>query len=127
MPAGRTDAKPASRARLAPGKMAGRFLLTLNVLDEFGFRPGRMQGLATWSNPAYAHHPLYEDVECLRHFQRARTTIGPVPSQREVRALLEDSYGRYTDVATLLAVAEEEVILFSRRCARPRAPLGLEI
>ena len=36
--------------RLAPGsKMAGRFLLTLNVLDEFGFRPGQDAQGYSWA------------------------------------------------------------------------------
>ena len=114
--------------RLAPGsKMAGRFLLTLNVLDEFGFRPGQDAQGYYLGNPAYAHYPLYEDVlNAYGISNEARVNHRPSAIAREVRAFLEDSYGRYTDVATLLAVAEEEVILFSPPLRKATGALGLE-
>ena len=115
--------------RLAPGsKMAGRFLLTLNVLDEFGFRPGQDAQGYYLGNPAYAHYPLYEDVlNAYGISNEARVNHRPSAIAREVRAFLEDSYGRYTDVATLLAVAEEEVILFSPPLRKATGALGLEV
>jgi hypothetical protein len=43
--------------RLRPGaKLAPRFLITLNDLDEFGFRPGCDKEGYYRGNPAYAHY-----------------------------------------------------------------------
>jgi hypothetical protein len=37
--------------------MYPRFLLNLNILDEFGFRPGFDQDGYYSGNPEYAHYP----------------------------------------------------------------------
>ena len=42
--------------------MFPRVLLSLNVLDEFGFRPGTDPDNYYLGNPEYAHYPLYEDL-----------------------------------------------------------------
>ncbi|MDU6158441.1 MAG: hypothetical protein E6651_06020, partial [Acinetobacter sp.] len=43
-------------------KMYPRVLLSLNILDEFGFRPGLDKDNYYLGNPEYAHYPLYEDL-----------------------------------------------------------------
>ncbi|MDP7914120.1 hypothetical protein QWJ04_19570, partial [Acinetobacter baumannii] len=43
-------------------KMFPRVLLSLNILDEFGFRPGLDKDNYYLGNPEYAHYPLYEDL-----------------------------------------------------------------
>ncbi|MEN2979449.1 hypothetical protein P7L78_12530 [Tistrella bauzanensis] len=115
--------------RLAPAsKMAGRFLLTLNILDEFGFRPGKDAEGHYRGNPACAHYPLFEAVlDDYGVTVEDRAAFRPTGIATEVRDFLEASYGSYTDVAALLAVAEEEVILFSPPLRRATGALGLPV
>lgn len=95
-------------------KMFPRVLLSLNVLDEFGFRPGLGKDDYYLGNPEYAHYPLYEDL--LNDYgltEADRRNYKPSKAADQVRLFLESSYDSYINVVALLAVAEEEVILFS--------------
>ncbi|MFC5740718.1 hypothetical protein [Dyella tabacisoli] len=115
--------------RLHPGaKLAPRFLLTLNDLDEFGFRPGLDVDGYYRGNPAYAHYPLFERVlDEYKITQQARKTYAPSKSSQSVREYLEHSYGSYIDVVVLLAAAEEEVILFSPPLREATRALGIDV
>jgi len=96
-------------------KMGPRFLLTLNILDEFGFAPGVGEDGYYLGNPSLAHYPLFEDV--LRRLGISEAEIkhfSPSGISKEVRAFLESSFTDYLDILVLLAVAEEQVILFSQ-------------
>ncbi len=95
-------------------KMFPRVLLSLNILDEFGFRPGLGKDDYYLGNPEYAHYPLYEDL--LNDYgltEADRRNYKPSKAADQVRSFLESSYDSYINVVALLAVAEEEVILFS--------------
>ncbi len=95
-------------------KMYPRVLLSLNILDEFGFRPGLDKDNYYMGNPEYAHYPLYEDL--LNDYgltELDRRNYKPSKFADQVRSFLESSYDSYINVVALLAVAEEEVILFS--------------
>ncbi|MEQ1191465.1 MULTISPECIES: hypothetical protein [Acinetobacter] len=95
-------------------KMYPRVLLSLNILDEFGFRPGLDKDNYYLGNPEYAHYPLYEDL--LNDYgltELDRRNYKPSKFADQVRSFLESSYDSYINVVALLAVAEEEVILFS--------------
>ncbi|AZC08386.1 hypothetical protein DKE48_015740 [Acinetobacter nosocomialis] len=95
-------------------KMFPRVLLSLNILDEFGFRPGLGKDNYYLGNPEYAHYPLYEDL--LNDYglsEDDRRNYKPSKIADQVRTFLEASYDSYMNVVALLAVAEEEVILFS--------------
>ncbi|MFU0500220.1 hypothetical protein ACMZ5D_05705, partial [Acinetobacter baumannii] len=64
--------------------------------------------------PEYAHYPLYEDL--LNDYgltEADRRNYKPSKIADQVRTFLEASYDSYINVVALLAVAEEEVILFS--------------
>lgn len=115
--------------RQAPGaKIYPRFLMMLNVLDEFGFQPGPSTRHYYQGNPAYAHYPLFErllDDYGIGAEERCRYT--PSPVAHEVRACLENSFNDYTMVVALLAVAEEEVILFSPPLRRNTETLGIKV
>jgi hypothetical protein len=101
--------------RLRPGsKMAARFLLTLNVLDEFGFQPGLDESSYYKGNPSQAHYPLFEKVlDDLGVSNQERQHHIPSQIATDVRHFLEISYPHYASVVALLAVAEEQVILYS--------------
>lgn len=115
--------------RLQSGsKMFPRFLLSLNILDEFGFRPGLDQDGYYSGNPEYAHYPLFEDV--LNDFgisEVERKDYQPSDISDKVRSYLEDSFSNYKAVTALLAVAEEEVILFSPALRQATHAVGFDV
>jgi hypothetical protein len=115
--------------RLESGsKMFPRFLLTLNILDEFGYRPGLDEEGYYSGNPEYAHYPLFEDV--LNDFelsQSERNEYKPSLISHKVRAYLENSFNDYKAIAALLAVAEEEVILFSPALRHATHAVGFDV
>ncbi len=114
--------------RLAPGtKMYARFLLTLNTLDEFGFKPGIDQNGYYRGNPLGAHYPLYELV--LDEFGisiNERSTYTPSPQAERVRTFLENAYGDFASVVALLAVAERVVVIFSAPLRENAKVVGIE-
>lgn len=115
--------------RLVSGsKMFPRFLLNLNILDEFGFRPGLDHSNYYSGNPEYAHYPLFEDV--LNDFgisQIERNDYQPSLIADKVRTYLENSFSDYKAIAALLAVAEEEVILFSPALRQATHAVGFDV
>jgi hypothetical protein len=114
--------------KLAPGtKMYSRFLLTLNTLDEFGFKPGIDRDGYYRGNPLEAHYPLYERV--LDEFNLSvtdRSTYIWTPQADRVRTFLEDAYGDFTSIVALLAVAERVVVLFSAPLRNNAQVVGVE-
>ncbi|MCP5927674.1 hypothetical protein NL327_27860, partial [Klebsiella pneumoniae] len=73
-------------------KMYPRVLLSLNILDEFGFRPGLDKDNYYMGNPEYAHYPLYEDI--LNDFgitEQDRLTYHPTEIADQVRVFLENA------------------------------------
>lgn len=116
--------------RLAPGaKMAPRFLLTLNVLDEFGFSPCVGDDGYYCGNPRFAHYPLFENVlDQLGISILERQSFRSSKISEMVKGFLESSYNNYLDLLVLLAVAEEQVVLFSQplRCALNHANINTE-
>ncbi|NII75659.1 hypothetical protein FHW84_004270 [Dyella sp. SG562] len=115
--------------RLPPGsKLAPRFLITLNDLDEFGFRPGLDAEGYYRGNPAYAHYPLFERVlDDYGISLQQRQSYPASRISRKVREFLEHSYGDYLDVVVLLAAAEEEVILYSAPLREATRALGIDV
>lgn len=115
--------------RQAPGsKMYPRFLITLNVLDEFGFQPGCNTQEHYQGNPAYAHYPLFEQLlDAYGISAQERCAYAPSPIAQKVRTFLENSFCDYAMVVALLAVAEEEVILYSPPLRCNTAALGIGV
>lgn len=102
--------------RLPSGaKMGPRFLLALNILDEFGFSPSLGDDGYYYGNPRFAHYPLFENVlDQLGITATDRCAYEPSRVSDKVRAFLEASFDNYTELLILLAVAEEQVVLFSQ-------------
>lgn len=115
--------------RLHPGsKLAARFLLTLNILDEFGFSPGCDSSGYYQGNPSRAHYPLFEQLlDDLGVGMQERQSYQPSKFSDLVRFYLEASYGSYTSVIALLAVAEEQVIMFSPPLRNAVQALGFNV
>lgn len=101
--------------RLTPGsKMYPRFLLTLNTLDEFGFAPGFDEDNYYKGNPNLAHYPLFEQVlKDIGLSEEAIKQHQPNVLASRLRVFLESAYPSYISLLALLAVAEEQVILYS--------------
>ncbi|ENU92060.1 MULTISPECIES: hypothetical protein [Acinetobacter] len=116
-------------SRLSAGsKMLPRFLLTLNILDEFGFRPGIGSDNYYLGTPDHAHYPLFENV--LKDFgigEVERNEYLPSKIADKVRLYLEDSFDDYKTVVALLAVAEIEVILFSPPLRQATQAVGIDV
>ena len=115
--------------RLTPGsKMYARFLITLNDLDEFGFRPGLDKYGYYLGNPSQAHYPLFEKVlDQLGVSQHQRKRYLPTKVARQTRQFLENAYGDLCSVVSLLAVAEEEVVLFSAPLRENTRAVGIDV
>ena len=115
--------------RLSPGsKMYARFLLTLNDLDEFGFQPGVDAAGYYRGNPDGAHYPLFEQVLTeLGITVEERLAYRPSSIADRVRQFLEATYTDLSAVASLLAVAEEEVVLFSAPLRENAKTVGVTV
>ncbi|MCH7336779.1 iron-containing redox enzyme family protein [Acinetobacter sp. NIPH 2699] len=113
---------------LSGSKMYPRFLLNLNILDEFGFRPALDKDEYYSGNPEYAHYPLFEDVlDDFELTQEERNNYLPSIIAQKVRSYLENSFHSYRAVTALLAVAEEEVILFSPALRQATHSVGFDV
>jgi len=115
--------------RLAPGsKMYARFLLTLNDLDEFGFRPGADKNGYYRGNPALAHYPLFERLLDKYDISNDdRINYKPTKIAMKVRTFLESSYDNFSLLIALLAVAEEEVVLYSPPLRKNTSAIGIGV
>ena len=115
--------------RLSPSsKIPARFLLTLNVLDEFGFQPGHDSADYYQGNPAYAHYPLFENVlNDLGVTIQERQAYAPSLRSAAVRNFLEASYSSYIEVVALLAVAEQQVIIYSPPLREATKAVGINV
>lgn len=115
--------------QLKPGsKMYARFLLNLNNLDEFGFQPGSDLNGYYRGNPHNAHYPLFERVlDELRISLEERQKYIPSKITNQVRKYLENTYHDLSSITSLLAVAEEEVVLFSAPLRENTKALGINV
>ncbi|MDC4045470.1 hypothetical protein [Acinetobacter baumannii] len=111
----------------AGAKMFPRCLLSLNIFDEFGFRPGTDKDGYYQGNPEYAHYPLFEDVlDDFEVTEEERQSYQPTEIAHQVREFLENSYKDYKAVSALLAVAEE-VILYSPPLRKATSAVGIAV
>lgn len=96
--------------RLTRGsKLYARFILGLNLFDEYGFQPGS-QGGSYQGNPDHAHYLLFEQVlDELEISPTKRETYAPSQAARALRQALESVYHDLTSTVALLAIAEAAV------------------
>lgn len=118
--------------QLEPGlesgvKMYARFLLTLNTLDEFGFKPGVDISGYYKGNALGAHYPLYERVlDELGISQSERISYQPSIQASRLRDFLERSYKDLSEVVSLLATGEKVVVLFSAPLRENAQTVGVD-
>lgn len=115
--------------RLPPGsKMAPRFLLTLNILDEFGFAAGSNSSGYYRGSPAFAHYPLFENVlNNLGITMEMRKNFCPSECAINLHEYLKHSFYNYTAILALLAAAEEQVIIFSPALRLATSHTGVDV
>ncbi len=106
--------------RLGPqGKVAARFLLQLNLLDELGFAPSEKATGDYWGNPRLAHY--YQFAETLVLLGAKTSDIfeyKPSAAARAARKTFTDYYTDYAALTCVLAVAETVFSLFAGPWAR---------
>lgn len=108
-------------------KMYARFLLTLNTLDEFGFKPGVDDSGYYRGNALGAHYPLYEQVLDELGINRIeREQYEPSEFSRKLRSFLESSYDDLSKVVSLLAAGERVVVLFSSPLRENAKTVGVD-
>lgn len=115
-------------SQLKPGsKQPPRFLILLNVLDEFGFLPGLDNSGYYKGNPKYAHYPLFEEVLYEYDISDSdRLSYKPSDISTNVRQCLESCYDSVAELAAMLATAEIQVMLFSPPLRENTAKLGID-
>lgn len=116
------QAKQLDEKIFASVKMYARFLITFNILDEFGFSFQPNQQIT----PLNAHFCLFKEV--LKDLELTELDVANYPYSPEAKALrsfLENSYDNYGKLALLLAVGEEQVITFSPPLKKSFENLGL--
>ncbi|QGW85543.1 hypothetical protein EAAEB30_02125 [Enterobacter asburiae] len=91
----------------AQAKMAARFLLQINLLDELGFHPGEDAEGNYNGQPALAHYvQFFTTIQQLGMTEHEVKSWLPMSSSLACRATFENAYGDYTQLVGLLAVAE---------------------
>lgn len=116
------QAKQLDEKIFASVKMYARFLITFNILDEFGFSFQPNQQVT----PTNAHFCLFKEV--LKDLELTELDVASYPYSPEAKALrsfLEKSYDNYAKLALLLAVGEQQVITFSPPLKKSFENLGL--
>ncbi len=114
---------------MKPGSKAyARFLLTLNTLDEFGFyykigEPCNFQG-----TPQRSHLILFEDLMTDMHITDLdRQEFVPSTITQRLKDYFLAAYDDYPLLLTLLAVAEEIVMIFSPVMRDNTGALGIPV
>ncbi|MBE9061600.1 hypothetical protein [cf. Phormidesmis sp. LEGE 11477] len=108
-------------------KMYARFLLTLNTLDEFGFKPGVDSAGYYRGSALGAHYPLYEEVlDELGIGRIEREQYQPSEVSCKLRSFLESSYKDLSEVVSLLAAGERVVVLFSAPLRENAKTVGVD-
>jgi hypothetical protein len=100
--------------RLGPkAKIAARFLIQLNVLDELGFVPGGGEGHGFLGHPAKAHYWQLMDTLVALGAPPSTWWDEPMsPEAQETRGLIEAQHDDHLRLASLLATIETVFIPF---------------
>lgn len=115
--------------RLGPSsQMAARFLLTLNLLDELGFKPGVGAEQYFRGHPMAAHYCMFDSVlDELGVSSAQRAAYRPSAEAEQVRAFIEGQFGDYLSLLAVLASTEETAMIIcpAMRVAAEHAGLNV--
>lgn len=88
-------------------KMAARFLILLNVMDELGFKPNPAEAESFAGHPGHSHYwQLTETLEALGAPEETWASYVAAPESRVTRESIERNFGDHLRLATVLAVIE---------------------
>jgi hypothetical protein len=91
----------------AKGKVAARFLLQINMLDELGFQPMKTDKGEYAGHPYLAHYVQFtETLVGLGLSEEEIKSYVPGDAIQAARASFEDYYGKHKELTCVLAVAE---------------------
>ena len=122
------QSKKVENVMKAGSKAYARFLLTLNTLDEFGFyykigEPCYFQG-----TPQRSHLILFEELMSdLSITDKDREVFVPSETTQKLKDYFLAAYDDYPLLLTLLAVAEEIVMIFSPVMRLNTGSLGIPV
>jgi hypothetical protein len=98
----------------ALGKVAARFLLQLNVLDELGFQPNAKTGSDYAGNPHLSHYLQFDaTLRQLGISAEEQSNFKPSTVAVACRRTFEDTYGDHVSLTCLLAISET---VFTKFC-----------
>lgn len=110
------------------GKMASRFLLTLNIFDEFGFLPGCGEDDYYLGNPMMSHPVLFDAVlNELGADASVRKSFIASLAARNIQGCFLNAFADFWSLLAILAVAEEEVMLFSPAMREATKAVGVDV
>jgi len=114
---------------MKPGSKAyARFLLTLNTLDEFGFYYDSEKPVLFQGTPQRSHLILFENLMTdLGITDEDRQEFVPSPVTQKLKEYFLSAYDDYPLLLTLLAVAEEIVMIFSPVMRLNTGALGIPV
>ena len=115
-----------------PGKMTARFLLALNVFDEFGFIPPTRTASGYQGHPLLSHTTLFDAVIAQLDSDTTDTAAGstkfcPSPAATALRASFEATYDDLLATLAAILVAEEVAMHYSPAMRAAVHPLGLDV
>lgn len=98
--------------RLGPkAKMAARFLIQLNVLEELGFKPTPLGKSGFYGHPGFSHYwALCDTLEALGHTEDKWRAHVPSPESVAVREALLGAFDDHLRLAVMLAGIEAAFI-----------------
>jgi hypothetical protein len=94
------------------GHMPLRFLLSLNLLDELGFRPGVGIDGYFRGHPEASHYALFDDVVAtLDPRGEARACFVPSPYALAIHGYVESTFASLVPLLVVLAATEETAMI----------------
>ncbi len=110
-------------------KALPRFLLTLNVLDEFGFKYSEDNENGYFGgNPRQSHLILFEQLLTqLGISDRERNDFQPSEETLKIKQKMQSAYNNFNELIIYLCVCERVVILFSSAMRKNLELLGIDI
>lgn len=108
-------------------KMSSRFLLALNILDEFGFRPGTSSVNDYFRGDPAASHPILFDDVIRALGGNPEGDYSPTEIARTIRSYYESCYHDYIALLTLVGVTEEEAMVYSPAMRAASRHAGVDV
>jgi hypothetical protein len=95
----------------AKPKMAARFLIQLNVMEELGYKPAPAGKGGIHGHPGYSHYwQLADTLAAVGHPEETWASYVPSPESEAVRKTLLGSYGDHLRLSVVLAGIETAFI-----------------